>query len=465
MYPSERHAPGSDDPGSPSRGGAPEGPEETAGEAIPPASGLPLDGLERAIADLGAEIAAATCRWLLLIAEFARRDGHERHGFASAPSWLAWRCGLTTRAAREQVRVARSLESLPRIRARFASGELSYSKVRALTRVAEPETEPQLLELADAATAAQLEVLLRRVAVAMAGGGGAGTRAERFLSLGWEDDGSLRVSGSLPAEEGALLMKAIQLGCERLAEGPGSATGSGTDSGLGSDAGDRGGRSRPTAADALLAIAESSISSGLKPAPDRHQVVVHVDAGVLDGAEAGAAAVEPESAVGAETSRRLACDSSIVTLVERDGRPVSVGRKTRVVPPALRRALLARDGGCRFPGCTNRRFVDAHHIQHWARGGETSERNLVMLCRRHHTLVHEAAYSVEWRGSGLVFRRPNGREVEPAPRLPGGKGVGPRRAGRRASRSAPISRLDLEHAVFVTAAALERARGPTGPHL
>jgi hypothetical protein len=109
-----------------------------------------------------------------------------------------------------------------------------------------------------------------------------------------------------------------------------------------------------------------------------------------------------------ETTRRLSCDASLV----RDG------RKSRTFPSALRRALRARDGGCRFPGCENRRFVDAHHVHHWAQGGETTLGNLVLLCRRHHRAVHEGGYRVDRDGR---FFDPWGGELEAVPRLPRGR--------------------------------------------
>jgi Domain of unknown function (DUF222)/HNH endonuclease len=117
-----------------------------------------------------------------------------------------------------------------------------------------------------------------------------------------------------------------------------------------------------------------------------------------------------------ETVRRLGCDAGVVRIVERDGRPLTVGRRTRTIPPALRRALRSRDAGCRFPGCAHERFLHAHHIRHWAKGGPTTLENLVQLCSYHHRLVHEGGFRVESSGRGAVrFRRPDGRVVAPAP--------------------------------------------------
>jgi hypothetical protein len=148
---------------------------------------------------------------------------------------------------------------------------------------------------------------------------------------------------------------------------------------------------------------------------------VHVDAAALEHDGEGGCALEDGPALAPETARRLACDASLVRIRERDGKALSVGRKQRTIPPALRRALQARDRGCRFPGCTNHRFVDAHHIQHWVHGGETSVANLLLLCRRHHRLLHEGGYSVEPSSDGLVrFRTPWGDPIPAAPRPPPG---------------------------------------------
>jgi hypothetical protein len=115
-----------------------------------------------------------------------------------------------------------------------------------------------------------------------------------------------------------------------------------------------------------------------------------------------------------ETARRLACDASTVHILEDDeGEPLNIGRKTRVLSPALRRALKSRDKGCRFPGCPNVRYVDAHHIHHWAQGGETKLSNLVQLCRFHHRQVHEGRVLImRLDDGGLRFIRPDGRTFE-----------------------------------------------------
>jgi len=151
--------------------------------------------------------------------------------------------------------------------------------------------------------------------------------------------------------------------------------------------------------------------------------VVYVDAPALaDPNQPRQSILEDGTHVSAETSRRLACDASrVVMRHDEDGRLPEIGARTRTIPPALRRALHHRDGGCRFPGCGGR-FTQAHHLRHWAQGGPTTLSNLARLCRRHHRAVHEEGYQVERQPDGaLRFRRPDGRllpEVPPPAAVP-----------------------------------------------
>lgn len=178
-------------------------------------------------------------------------------------------------------------------------------------------------------------------------------------------------------------------------------------------------------ADALTLLAESALHHSLDPgaAGERYQVVVHVDAAVLADAEApGQSVLDGGTHVPAGTSRRLACDATrVIMRHDPDGQVVEVGARTRTIPPAIRRALHHRDGGCRFPGC-GLPFGQGHHIRHWAHGGPTTLSNLAMLCRRHHRAVHEEGYRVERLSGGeLRFRRPDGRllsDVPPPPAVP-----------------------------------------------
>lgn len=209
----------------------------------------------------------------------------------------------------------------------------------------------------------------------------------------------------LAPEDGALFVRALDAARERLQEGEWSE--------------ERGSAEprRPTSAEAFVGLAEIALLGGAveRSGGDRYQVVVHVDAAD------GASVLEDGPALAPETAERLACDASIVELVERDGLPLSVGRMTRTIPSAIRRALQARDRRCCFPGCENRRFLHAHHIRHWAHGGETKLDNLVLLCPRHHRFVHEAGYSIRDCGDGkLEFRDPWGAPIPHVPRPPPG---------------------------------------------
>ena len=376
-------------------------------------AGLSLGELQEEVAEWAAHLSAGTCRWLVLVGELDRRNGWEEEGRRSCAEWLAWRCALTPRAAREHVRVARRIGGLPLIRAAFARGELSYAKVRALTRVAEEGTEEELLELARALTAAQLEQAVRayrRVTAEQAND----LHEQEYLETHWEEDGSLVIRGRLAPEEGALLLQALELARDLLRERAREAAGGSAEP--------RSGR-RVTGAEALAAVAGLALSaeSPGRSGGERYQVVVHVDAGALERDGEGGCELEDGPALALETARRLGCDASVVRIREREGVALSVGRKRRTIPPNLRRALQARDRGCRFPGCGNHRFVDAHHIRHWAQGGETSVDNLLLLCRRHHRLVHEGGYTLERLAGGrLRFRGPRGAPVPAVPRPPPG---------------------------------------------
>ena len=147
---------------------------------------------------------------------------------------------------------------------------------------------------------------------------------------------------------------------------------------------------------------------------ERFQVMLHLDSDTLqEDKDPGLSELEDGTRVSAETSRRLCCDAGISVLTEdEDGTPLNIGRKSRIIPPAMRRALKARDEGCQFPGCTLKHYIDGHHIQHWSKGGETSLANLVQLCRHHHRLVHEGGFSCSQNTGGTVeFRNPKGQLI------------------------------------------------------
>jgi len=377
-----------------------------------------LDRLGDEIAELSAHLDAATARLLELIRAFDARGGWNT-GFASCAAWLSWRVGLDLGAARERVRVARALGTLPLLAEALARGELSYAKVRALTRVATPETEVRLLGVGRAGTAAHVERIVRgwRCVDRRAEAREAKHRhATRALHVYQAEDGMMVVKGRLEPEVGALVMQALAAAREslyqRAQERARAATGFGDVSAETPTVAQQG-------ADALALLAETALHHGLDPGTpgERYQVVVHVDAPVLaDPEQPGQSVLEGGTHVSAETSQRLACDASrVVMRHDGEGRLVEIGARTRTIPPALRRALDHRDQGCRFPGC-GLRFTQGHHLRHWAHGGPTTLSNLALLCRRHHRAVHEEGYQVARLPDGaLQFRRPNGH---PLPEVP-----------------------------------------------
>jgi hypothetical protein len=376
-----------------------------------------MDRLGDEIAELSAHLEAATARLLDLIREFDARGGWNT-GFRSCAHWLAWRVGMDLGAARERVRVARALGALPRLAEALACGELSYAKVRALTRVATPETEERLLAVGRAGTACHVERIVRgwrRVDALAEATETARRHKSRALHVYQDEDGTIIIRGRLTPEAGAVLMQALAAARETLYQRSRATDATESPEDVSAETSSM----AQQQADALALLAESALHHGIDPGVpgERYQVVVHVDAPVLADADApGQSVLEGGTHVSSETSRRLTCDASrVVMRHDPDGRVVEIGARTRTIPPAIRRALHHRDRGCRFPGC-GLPFGQGHHLRHWAHGGPTTLSNLAMLCRRHHRAVHEEGYQVERQSDGeLRFRRPDGRLLPDVP--------------------------------------------------
>jgi hypothetical protein len=404
------------------------------------------------VAVLYGEITAATREFLRALAESDRHRDWEAEGFGSCAEWLAWRIGITRDTAGEKVRAARALENLPLISKAMARGEVSFSKVRALTRAATPENEGDLLAYAKACSAASLERLVRGWKTL---GRVDEERAERLrhrmrcFSVFPSNEGMYVVKGIVTPEVGALLMRAIEAASDALYRQASHADEAGASAvGRGRRGPEQTDPDRPKPAqlraDALGLLAERALAAGCgrscadegagedgdeegrAEAPisgtraARYQVVLHVEPETLrEHGEPGMSELEDGTRLSAESARRLACDAGLATVVRGDDGSVSdVGRRTRTVPPAVRRALEARDRGCRFPGC-GLRFTDAHHVVHWADGGDTSLKNLILLCARHHRAVHEGRSRVCTDGEGkAAFFGPGGKVLASAPPLP-----------------------------------------------
>ena len=409
-----------------------------AEEAAPPDPVAPpdLDLLGDQIAELSARIQAATYELLCHLRQFDRHCGWE--GFRSCAHWLNWRTGLDLGAAREKLRVAAALAELNHVSAAMACGVLSYSKVRAITRVADTANEARLVAVACGATAEQVERLVRawRRADRAAETDAEQMRlASRSLSTRVDEDGMVVLRGRLTPEVGAVLLRALEAALEQV---PAAAE-----------------DGAPTVAqrraDALGLVAESALAGKLDPGNpgDRFQVTVHVDPDTLParepatatpdisaetsagspaaaepaapaaGPDAGLAVIEQASGIhlSAAAARRLACDAGLVVLRHAPhGEVLDGGRRTRTIPTALRRALEGRDRNqCQFPGC-NCRHCDAHHVVHWADGGATQLTNLVSLCRFHHRAVHEEGFQVVAAAAAQFrFLRPDGAPLPAVP--------------------------------------------------
>ncbi len=376
--------------------------------------------LGEAIAELAARLHAATYQLLVMLREFDAREGWN-NGFLSCAHWLHWRTGIDLGACREKVRVAKALAALPLASATMERGQLSYAKVRAITRVATQDDEGRLVDLALSGTASHVERVVRawrRVDCIEEAQQANRQHLRRHVSIWQDDDGMVVIRGRLSPEVGAVVQRALEAAADVLFQEH-------RDAAQGQDLAEEVTPAQRRA-DALGRLAEVALAANLDAgsAGDRYQVVLHVDAqSEALASSAGGAVLEMDAGpfrVSAETSKRVACDASRVDMVhDASGTPLDVRRRTRTIPPAIRRALTARDRHCQFPGCTSRR-CDAHHVTHWMDGGHTSLDNLTLLCRRHHRAMHEGGFTVVPRGAGIwAFLDPAGAVVEAAPPLPG----------------------------------------------
>jgi hypothetical protein len=362
-----------------------------------------VDELDASIGRLVRQMNADSYRMLVLVREFDDRFGWKKWTFKSCAEWLAWRASISLSAAREKVRAAHALRALPAIATAFAEGRLSYSKVRALTRVAHACDEDLLLAHALDATAAQVEERCRQIGNALPDSVHHARHAWERRSLAvWRDEarGTLRLTVELPIEDGELIVRALD-----CAVAAGEIT---TDISPEAIAETKGTAWRAQQADALVAVVKSYLDGGDHDGAtaDHYQVVVHADVKSLTGGTGRAD-------LSISTVKRLLCDCSLVTVAEgENGNPLDVGRKQRTVSTPLKRALCARDRGCTFPGCHRKRYLDGHHLTHWLNGGETTPENMTLLCTYHHRQLHEGGFSIARENCGsLRFVTADGRSI------------------------------------------------------
>ena len=382
-----------------------------------------VEELGEEIASLSARLDAAAHHLLECIRRFDAALGWHDQGAISCAHWLSWRLGWDPATAREKVRVARALGKLPAIDEALKSARLSYAKVRALTRVATPDTEAKLLRMALFATGAQLERLCRGYPGVL-DNHKPPRPEERQVRLRHLPGGMVKLELVLQPDEADLILRAVERAQEvhakrvptqqaqaTPAEPPRPEAPSVPATGVSAET------PWPTRADGAVKLAESFLAGNPVGGTggERFHVMVHLDQEVLGPDDARAATLEDGSRVSAETFRRIACDCGLVA-IGREGEALNIGRRARTIPPAIRRALMLRERGCAFPGCTHTAFLHGHHIEHWLHGGETSLGNLVMLCTFHHHLVHEGRWRVAANADvGFVFRSPAGRLLAPEP--------------------------------------------------
>jgi uncharacterized protein DUF222 len=361
-----------------------------------------LDELERAARVIEAE--RARC-----LVEVERRGVHSADGQLSAAAWLAYRHGISQGAAAAQVRVARALEEMPRVADALAEGEISTAAVEAMVRTREsaPEAfsdaEEALVESAKTLSHRDLRVALDRWRQLADAARAVRDEDERHARRGFTAvvsmDGMVRADGELDPENGQYLITALRAKVDAWSR-------------------ERTEDRRIPAqrrADALGEICREWLDLAERPAigGERPHVVVTVDLAALEDRAGCRASLEDAGSITPESARRLACDASLTRVItDPRSEPLEVGRRTKVVPAALRRAVAVRDGGCRFPGCERPPgWCDAHHVRHWADGGETGLSNLLLLCRPHHRLIHRG-FGVAMVDGRPEFRRPDGTTLE-----------------------------------------------------
>jgi hypothetical protein len=350
---------------------------------------------------------------LLLIAAFDAREGAYRFGLPSTARWLGYYCGLSQRTAIEHVRVARALAAHPPLADAMSNGWLSFSQVRAISRVAElgARLVEELIQIAEHGTVAQLEDTVRGLRTVDSVEHPVQASEREAVTHRWREDSLWGMSAKLDPEHGALVQSAIDTVARRE------------------------GLTQPQALTRIAEIALATLNQGAAPAPtlrgDEHAaIVVHLDAAAVP-----AQPPEPDNpaARSAERTRptariahgcglpdtvvqRLACTGRVRTVLQtRDGQrinPLDIGASRRLVTDKQYRALLLRDGGCTHPGCLNHTNLEAHHVRHWLDGGPTIMANLVLLCRRHHHALHDGQFRIVALGHGRFrFDRDDGKQL------------------------------------------------------
>ena len=416
---------------------------------------VPLERLEAEISSMASRLAVATATWLVWIAAYDRRGGWASWGAKSCAHWLNWQCGVSPRSAREHVWVARKLDGLAKVRSVFLAGELSYSKVRAICRVAVPDNEAGLIEMAMKTTASQLDRVVAKMPKPDDDNDD-GETSRCDVAFKHNHDGTVTMTLTAPVAEMAAVKKGVQLASSAVIgrEHVEGETKTETIDRLGGMH-----AIRSNTACQMLAGTSSPVRN-VEPA-----VLIVADIEALNGNDPDAESTVESQLVDPEVVRRLCCDAKIQTaLVDPGGAERATGSEQRIVPRRIRRLLLRRDHGmCQFPGCESEHRLHAHHVVHWANGGPTELWNLISVCDFHHHKVHEGGWNILPCIEGFVFVDPNGQRFSvPILRLPTKAALPETRNGAAAPLAGLGERANIDEIAYiltVNAEARKRRRG------
>ena len=432
--------------------------------------------LARHIVERSARISALHRQQLADIAEFDRAEAWRGDGAVSMTAWVTAQCGVSTSTARQWVRSAVNLESLPCLAEGLASGALSLDLVEPLAEVASPSSDAALREAsthwsvqqarelatwhkaqaeaaAEAAAAAESEGTSED-GVAAPGAAAPGAAAREFEHRTLRFNDARRSVWVAFTRDDYATAKSLLVG---------RVTAEGQSQERETQERESQERQSPPSSDplgyvpydkrlydALIDVfragsgsrSEAGRAAGVTAQP---RVVVHAPLDVLvDCSAEGVAEIAGVGPVSVEVVRRLACDARVDLAVEgRDGSIMDQGRVRRDPTPVQRVEIDRRDRGCRFPGCRYTEFTNVHHIQHWADGGLTNLDNLVTLCGRHHRAVHELGWAMSGDAdSVLTFTSPHGRSMRsvPSPTWRQSAVVRAAQLERQPGRNAPMRR-------------------------
>ena len=393
-----------------------------------------IDELAHDIARHAALVSAATYELLVKIRIFDEAKGWAKQGARDCAAWLSWRTGVGRDTAKQQLEVARRLVEFPRVADAFRKGELSYTKARAVVRAGMPsEKDEVLLHQARGASGAELE----RICAAYrrcAPGAQLTDDEHRHVRKTFHRD--VTVSIRVLPDEAEHIYRALGETKRALAGQSGEREGVGERHSAEAKEPAKQAESTPapSLADAAVAMAEQQLARlqhagggggdfsvpRNRPAAERRQLLIHLREARICDEESWTAELHDGTPLQGDTFKRLACDCGLtVAKTDDSGDPLDIGRRRRTVSSQLLRVLLMRDRHCQFPGCTQRAFLDAHHIQHWFDGGPTSKDNLVLTCHRHHLCLHEGGFSAQRNDDGsLSFFEPDGTPIADSLLLP-----------------------------------------------